>query len=498
MLKLLDILEEGTLQLTPDERNQVEEILPDIIDTISGRYIGDNMAQTVGIIKYLSADKTPSEVKIQVGNNLSQKNANGYYQTNDPKNPTDNIILLQQFHFQPYFNKIGKLYSTATGDKNPGIEAVRRVLKHELIHAKDPSVNQHYLKEPYDSSDNSVYYKSWAEFQTMTGQFFEAITTGVDRALNSGMPKEKISRALDNILKTYAGKEVLTQDTADFIQDTGKRNIFQSLIKFAENIISNITGISVLGALDAYVLYLKNIKQYNPEGYKEFLTDLYKTIDQAKDKLNNLQEMKYINEAKRFQQLAGIITEVETEQSAAPVDDPEIDAAMKAGLSVLTTEAKFLDEIKDENQPQELNESVLALIGSGLLAAPKIIEWIGKAIAFISKPFMKNKDENAIAEKIVHFAHKWEKLYIKAIIWGIKKTKFVQQIWMTPDGNIDEQKLVVVAKYLYAGVLALAMGQAIGAVLGPSSAIIKAIEGSLGTVKAVEIAQIASKIKGQL
>jgi hypothetical protein len=202
-----------------------------------------------------------------------------------------------------------------------------------------------------------------------------------------------------------------------------------------------------------------------------------------------------ISEAKRWQKLAGIINE--EEQSATP-NDTEIDTAMKAGLSALTSGGASLDEIKDDEQPKELNESIVALVASGLLAAPKIIEWIGKAIGFISKPFQKDKDENVIAKKIEHFAHKWEKFYIKVIIWVVKKTKFLQQIWMTPDKKIDEQKLLVVAKYIYAGLLAIAMGQAIGAVLGPASPIIKAIEGSLGGVKAIEIAQIASKIKGQL
>jgi hypothetical protein len=42
------------------------------------------------------------------------------------------------------------------------------------------------------------------------------------------------------------------------------------------------------------------------------------------------------------------------------------------------------------------------------------------------------------------------------------------------------------------------MANAIGAVLGPASPIMKAIEGSLGSVKAIEIAQIAAKVKGQL
>jgi hypothetical protein len=498
MLKLVDILEEGALQLTPEERQQVENMLPDIIKIISGKNIGDNRYIPIGDINAISADKTPIKVEIRVGNDLSVPNANGYFQTLDPKNPTDNYIFLQQPMFSPYFKGLSGFDKKATkflaGDENLGVERLRKTLKHELIHAKDPALNQHYLKEPYDSSNAAVYYKSWAEFQSMTGQFFEAITTGVDRALKLGKDKNQILGALNNILEYYSGKTKNFNTYAkDFIQGTGKRNIFQSLIKLVSDFVLPLDS-----SIDSYAGYLSLIKKYNPEGYKEFLKDLYKTIDQAKDKLNNLQEMEYINEAKRFQQLAGIITEAETKQSAAPADDPEIDAAMKAGLSVLTTEAKFLDEIKDENQPQELNESVLALIGSGLLAAPKIIEWIGKAIAFISKPFMKNKDENAIAEKIVHFAHKWEKLYLKAIIWTVKKTKFVQQIWMTPDGSVDEQKLVVVAKYIYAGILAVAMGQAIGAVLGPSSTVIKAIEGSLGTVKAVEIAQIASKIKGQL
>jgi len=206
-------------------------------------------------------------------------------------------------------------------------------------------------------------------------------------------------------------------------------------------------------------------------------------------------------EFRRMQKLAGLITESEYKESLneeEQINDPEIDAAMKAGLSSLTSDGASLDEIKDNEHPQELNESILALIGSGLLAAPKILEWMGKAIAFISKPFMKNKDENTVAEKIKHFAHKWEKVYIKAIVWVVKKTKFVKDIWMNKDGNIDEQKLLTVAKYIYAGILAIAMGNAVGTVLGPASPIIKAIEGSLGTVKAVEIAQIASKVKGQI
>jgi hypothetical protein len=181
-------------------------------------------------------------------------------------------------------------------------------------------------------------------------------------------------------------------------------------------------------------------------------------------------------------------------------NDPEMDAAMKAGLSALTSDGASLTELANEEQPKELNESAAALIGSALLAAPKVIEWIGKTVGAISRFYSTkdNPDDPAFVKKIVHFAHKWEKLYIKAIIWVVKKTNFAKALWTTDDSKVDEQKLVVVAKIIYAIILSMAIANAIGTVLGSGSAVLKGIEGALGGVKAVEIAQITAKIKGQL
>lgn len=179
-------------------------------------------------------------------------------------------------------------------------------------------------------------------------------------------------------------------------------------------------------------------------------------------------------------------------------NDPEMDAAMKAGLSALSSAGASLEEIPEEEQPKQLNESVVGIVASGLLAAPKIIMWMAKPIAVIAKFFTKDKDENAIAKKISHFAHKWEHLYIKAIIFIVKKTKFVKDIWMKADGSIDQQKLLIVAKYIYAGILAVAVGNALGTVLGTSSPVLKGLEATLGGIKVVEIKEISEKVKGQL
>jgi carbamoyl-phosphate synthase small subunit len=63
---------------------------------------------------------------------------------------------------------------------------------------------------------------------------------------------------------------------------------------------------------------------------------------------------------------------------------------------------------------------------------------------------------------------------------------------------LDEDKLKTTAKILYAVILALAAGNALNTVLSPTSAAIKAIEGSLGGIKGSEIVQIISNIKGKI
>ena len=98
MLKLLNILQEGAIQLTSDERSQVEKLLPKLIKTISGKYIGDNKRSYVEDINAISADKTPIKVTVYVVNDLNNKGANGYYKANDKNNPEDNEILIQQFY----------------------------------------------------------------------------------------------------------------------------------------------------------------------------------------------------------------------------------------------------------------------------------------------------------------------------------------------------------------------------------------------------------------
>lgn len=187
-----------------------------------------------------------------------------------------------------------------------------------------------------------------------------------------------------------------------------------------------------------------------------------------------------------------------TEAKDADIED--IDNAIEDAAKLLNpSDLKEIDlsEVLIAEEKEVLKEAVSSLVIGGLLAAPKLIEWLGKAIKFIGKK-LAGKDENKIAEWIINFGHKWEKLYIKAIIIAIKTTGFASKIWKKEDGSIDEQKLVLTAKVLFAVILAVAGSMAIKGVLGTNSAIIQALESTFAGVKGVEIAGIIGKVKSQI
>jgi len=181
-------------------------------------------------------------------------------------------------------------------------------------------------------------------------------------------------------------------------------------------------------------------------------------------------------------------------------DTTSIDDVVEDALKLLNpAELKEIDlsEAIITEEKEVLNEAVASLVIGGLLAAPKLMEWLGKAIKYIGKKLL-GKDENEIADWIIKRGRQWEKLYIKSIIAAVKLTGFAKQIWKKEDGSIDDQKLVLTAKVLFAVILAVAGGVAVKGVLSANSAIIQALESTFAGVKASEILSIIGKVKSQI
>jgi hypothetical protein len=293
------ILTEGYVSLTPEEKQKIEELIPQIIDIIQGPIISpDGGLESLGWMDYETANGKKDKVLIRVQNNdPSAKGTFNRYSWGSAN------ITIQQRPFLKYFNKTDNVRGKLTGDKNKGIEVLRGVLTHELIHAKDPTVDTDSLMgKKALSSEEEKYYNSWTEFKAMSGAFFEGIKKSTERALSSDSSKqniEKIKRCLADILNFYAAfTNTIRQETIDFIQDTGERNSFQSLIKYTENFIYNLGKSGNVkdvrkgkrSALETYMEYIEGIRIYNPDGYKRFQRELYKVIDELNNRLNSIKQ----------------------------------------------------------------------------------------------------------------------------------------------------------------------------------------------------------------
>jgi hypothetical protein len=293
------ILTEGYVSLTPEEKQKIEELIPQIIDIIQGPIISpDGGLESLGWMDYETANGKKDKVLIRVQNN--DPSAKGTFNRYSWGSAT---ITIQQRPFLKYFNKTDNIRGKLTGDKNKGIEVLRGVLTHELIHAKDPTVDIDYpMGKKALSSEEEKYFNSWTEFKAISGAFFEGIKKSTERALSSDSSKqniEKIKRCLADILNFYAAfTNTIRQETIDFIQDTGERNSFQSLIKYAENFITNLGKSGNVkdvrkgkrSALETYMEYIEGIRIYNPDGYKRFQRELYKVIDELNNRLNSIKQ----------------------------------------------------------------------------------------------------------------------------------------------------------------------------------------------------------------
>jgi len=261
--QLRNIINEGFIKLTPYLRDSIEYIVPMVTEVLSGEYLGDGQFKYITTIYTKSADGENIGIGIGVGNNVNEPGALAYYLSNDKKNHYDNVIVFQQFNFVPFFK--GPIYNElkSGGNEKVGEELIRTCFIHELIHARDPNSNHKFDNEPYSKTIQSIYFKSWREFKAITGQFLEAISSGVDRSYNLVINKNNLLDALDNILEVYAGKESeFNQNAIDFIQGHSIKLNSAIMNHYADN--------------------LKMIKIHNPKGYNKFLKDLYKTIEEAK------------------------------------------------------------------------------------------------------------------------------------------------------------------------------------------------------------------------
>jgi hypothetical protein len=345
-LKYFNQINEGHISLTADEHKAVERVMkklpemlknklepivqPQSIEDIEGMKYSERVSkhfeESFKFIKNLIDSKsknivyvdtidytTSSGIKSKVGVYIVNDNRGfkGRYLPGDINNPEDNIILISQPD-QDY----------------KSIQDLRTTLIHELIHAKDPKMNQK-ITDRVKNSFKKDYYKRREEFEAFTGQLFNIISNSTYKFLKEGWSSKELKEIFDDILEHF-------KDTKnDFIDAFSKQNPdFIKSITTSEplypgsGINLNFTDYSKIQGIDKYkdgtylkpntlmflnrewdknksvdiqefqkIIYdtftgrLSEIKKINSD-YSEFLKDLYKEIKKQVDFVNSKTEEK--------------------------------------------------------------------------------------------------------------------------------------------------------------------------------------------------------------
>jgi len=190
-----------------------------------------------------------------------------------------------------------------------------------------------------------------------------------------------------------------------------------------------------------------------------------------------------------------------------------LESAEERGLR-LALEAPLRDDLPlstlSEEEQRKLDEAVgIPLIIGAILAAPKIIEYIGRIVQWVVKIFKKllgkseeEQDKEVKAAKwIEDQGHNLHKKYIKIIKWVIKNTGFASKFYTDENGKVNDEKLTTAAEFLlYVGVAIAAAFSVYGSIqaLTSGSPIMGAVEAGLSGTKADELIIAVKKLAPKL
>lgn len=205
----------------------------------------------------------------------------GNMETN-PKNSRDPMDFVMELQPKEYVSK-KNLYLT---------------IYHELLHATDPSQSTKYSSKymsTYDETDDTKYWGHPIEFRTITNEFLEGLEMEIDRRIfNLKNPEYKkyIISSLNNILNYFSKGEELSKLSNDILNRVNDEEVLDNMIsKSISDLTTSYPGIadflSKRNEEPYYITYVEMIKKHNPDIWPRFLTMLYKSIEELKNKISS-------------------------------------------------------------------------------------------------------------------------------------------------------------------------------------------------------------------
>jgi hypothetical protein len=196
--------------------------------------------------------------------------------------------------------------------------------------------------------------------------------------------------------------------------------------------------------------------------------------------------MEYINEAKRFQKLAGILSEAEQVDAVTDkVEDKLEDFENQMKSFAKTVKPSPKDKKIDEIEPV----SALATL---IVGAPGLLSFLGKGVDFIASAFSGGSvDETKVGQALQKAGHKLEHAYIDGIAQIL--TGFYPETYANQNQHDESSVLHDHCHAIYASIVgAAAIVSGLGA--AHATGVVKALEAGAAGLKTSEVVALAQKI----
>lgn len=167
---------------------------------------------------------------------------------------------------------------------------------HEMMHATDPTLstktNMKY-QSTYSEFDDKKYWGHPIEFRAITNEFLEALVLEFKRRIiRLRIPENKkfLTKSLNNIVKYFKEGSPLSKLSLDILKrmndDNMLENRFSKLISDIPTDFPQTSEFLSSNEEPYFLTYIENIKKYNPEIWRRFLTMLFKTSKEVEEMIN--------------------------------------------------------------------------------------------------------------------------------------------------------------------------------------------------------------------
>lgn len=280
-LQILDdiILEQKREVLDPELYSKLESLTNKLWSNRDKQYKGKTFIEQ---IPFKTKDGVDGLVKIVVNPRLKFI---GLMDTKPPfsRDPMDFIMELQPKEYGSKKNLFLTIY-------------------HEMMHATDPTqstkTSMKYLST-YNPLDDKKYWGHPIEFRAITNEFLEALVLEFKRRLmRLRIPENKkfLTKSLSNIMSYFKDGTPLSKLSLDILKRMNDENVlegrFSTLLSDISTEFPETSEFLPKQDEPFFLTYILNIKKYNPEIWRRFLTMLFKTSKEIESNLNQKFEPK--------------------------------------------------------------------------------------------------------------------------------------------------------------------------------------------------------------